>query len=119
MHSKQNKRPDDSLGTISIDSIFSPVKNVSWEVQPIASSTDGNEKLLMEVISDGSTSPKDAINHAAKIMQQHLAFFMFDEANVIKAVNSDELNEVLEVKSILLKSSIVLIPSNSSSSHKI
>ena len=39
----------------------------------------------MEVTSDGSTTPKDAINHAAKIMQQHLAFFMFDEANIIKS----------------------------------
>ena len=99
-----NKRPDDTVGTISIDSIFNPITNVSWEVQPIASSTEEQEKLLLQVSSDGSTSPKDAINHAAKIMNQHVAYFMFDDASAIKAVNSDELNQALEVKSILLKS---------------
>ena len=104
LSSKLNKRPDDTVGTISIDSIFNPITNVSWEVQPIASSIEEQEKLLIQVSSDGSTSPKDAINHAAKIMQQHVSYFMFDDANAIKAVNSDELNEALEVKSILLKS---------------
>ena len=99
-----NKRPDDSLGTISIDSIFNPVTNVAWEVQPIASSTEEQEKLLIQVTSDGSTSPRDAINHAAKIMNQHISYFMFNDANAIKAVNSDELNEALEIKGILLKS---------------
>ena len=99
-----NKRPDDTVGTISIDSIFNPITNVSWEVQPIASSTEEHEKLLLQVSSDGSTTPKDAINHAAKIMNQHVAYFMFDDASAIKAVNSDELNQALEVKSILLKS---------------
>ena len=86
-----NKRPDDSLGTISIDSIFNPIKNVSWEIQPIAASTEEQEKLLIKVTSDGSTTPKDAVNHAAKIMHQHLAYFMFDDANAIKAVNSEAL----------------------------
>ena len=58
----------------------------------------------MQVTSDGCLSAKDAINHAGKILQQHLSFFMFDDANIIKAVNSDALNEALEIKSILLKS---------------
>ena len=104
LSSDLNKRPDDSVGTISIDSIFNPITNVSWEVQPIASSTEEQEKLLIQVTSDGSTTPRDAINHAAKIMNQHVSYFMFDDASAIKAVNSDELNEALEVKSILLKS---------------
>ena len=104
LSSDLNKRPDDAVGTISIDSIFNPITNVSWEVQPIASSTEEQEKLLIQVTSDGSTTPRDAINHAAKIMNQHVSYFMFDDANAIKAVNSDELNEALEVKSILLKS---------------
>ena len=104
LSSDLNKRPDDSVGTISIDSIFNPITNVSWEVQPIASSTEEQEKLLIQVTSDGSTTPRDAINHAAKIMNQHVSYFMFDDASAIKAVNSDELNQALEVKSILLKS---------------
>ena len=102
--SEKNKRPDDSLGTISIDSIYSPVKNVNWEVQPIAASTEGSERLIMEVDSDGSISPKDCINHAAFIMRQHLGYFMFNDSKVIKAVNDEELNVALEVKTTLLKS---------------
>tara|TARA_Y100000590_G_C15693411_1_gene1004256 strand:- start:876 stop:1844 length:969 start_codon:yes stop_codon:yes gene_type:complete len=101
---EKNKRSDDVLGTISIDSIFNPVLNVAWEVIPIPSSTEGHEKLLLEVETDGSSKAKDCINHAAKIMTQHLSFFMFSDAASIKAINNEELNEALEIKSILLKS---------------
>ena len=100
----KNKRTDDSLGTISIDSIFNPVLNVSWDVVPIPSSTEGHEKLILEVETDSSTKAKDCINHAAKIISQHLSFFMFNDAKDIKAIDSAELNEALEIKSTLLKS---------------
>jgi len=102
--SEKNKRADDTLGTISIDSIYSPIKNVNWEVQPIASSTEGTERLIMEVDSDGTIPPKDCINHAAYIMRQHLGYFMFNDSKVIKAVNEEELNVALEIKTTLLKS---------------
>ena len=100
----KNKRSDDTLGTIAIDSIFNPITNVSWDVQPIATSTEGHERLMMEIYSDGSTCPKDAINHAANITRQKLAYFMFNDSNAIKAVNEEEMNEVLEIKGILTKS---------------
>ena len=48
-------------------------------------------------------SPKDAINHAARILQQHAVYFMFDDSAVIKSVNEDEVNEALEMKAILNK----------------
>ena len=101
---EKNKRPDDALGTIPIDSIFNPIINVSWDVQPIATSTEGYERLTMEIKTDGSTSPKDAINHAANITRQKLAFFMFNDSSAIKAVNEEEINEALEIKGILTKS---------------
>ena len=101
---EKNKRPDDVLGTIPIDSIFNPITNVAWDVQPIATSTEEHERLTMEVDSDGSTSPKDAINHAANLTRQKLAYFMFNDSNAIKAVNEEEMNEVLEIKGILTKS---------------
>ena len=100
----KNKRKDDTIGTIPIDSIFNPITNVSWDVQPIATSTEGHERLTMEVVSDGSTSPKDAINHAANITRQQLAYFMFNDSSAIKAVNDEEINEALEIKGILTKS---------------
>ena len=99
-----NKRSDDALNTIPIDSIFNPILNVAWDVTPIASSIDGQERLILDVTSDGSTSPKDAINHASKIMQEHLNFLRFDDASVIKAINDEQLNETLEIKAILMKS---------------
>ena len=100
----KNKRQDDTIGTIPIDSIFNPITNVSWDVQPIATSTEGHERLTLEVNSDGSTSPKDAINHAANITRQQLAYFMFNDSSAIKAVNEEEINEALEIKGILTKS---------------
>ena len=100
----KNKRSDDVLGTIAIDSIFNPILNVSWDVQPIATSTEGYERLIMEVISDGSTNPKDAINHAANLTRQKLAYFMFTDSSAIKAINEEEMNEALEIKGILTKS---------------
>ena len=101
---ENNKRKDDTLETIPIDSIFNPINNVKWEVQPIETSIEGQERLVLEVYSDGSSSPKDAINHAADISRQHLAFFMFNDSSAIKAINEEEVNEALELKTILSKS---------------
>ena len=100
----KNKRKDDTIGTIPIDSIFNPITSVSWDVQPIATSTENHERLTLEINSDGSTTPKDAINHAANLTRQKLAYFMFNDSNAIKAVNEEEMNEALEIKGILTKS---------------
>jgi len=100
----KNKRQDDTIGTIPIDSIFNPITNVAWDVQPIATSTEGHERLTLEINSDGSTNPKDAINHAANITRQQLAYFMFNDSSAIQAVNEEEINEALEIKGILTKS---------------
>ena len=102
--SEKNKRNDDVIGVIPIDSIFNPILNVAWDVQPIATSTEGHERLTMEVTSDGSTNPKDAINHAANLTRQKLAYFMFTDSSAIKAINEEEMNEALEIKGILTKS---------------
>ena len=102
--SEKNKRPDDNLGTICIDAIYNPVTEVSWEIEPIAASTEGHERLIMNVHSDGSTPPKDCINHASFIIRQHLGYFLFNDTKSIKAVNDEELNVALEIKSILMKS---------------
>jgi DNA-directed RNA polymerase subunit alpha len=100
----KNKRKDDTLDTIPIDAIFNPVTKVAWDIQDIATSTEGNERLSLDVSTDGSTSAKDAINHAAAIARQHLAYFMFNDSSALKAVNDEEISEALELKSILSKS---------------
>ena len=100
----KNKRSDDVIGTIPVDSIFNPITNVSWEVESIPTSTESQERLIMEVHSNGATKPKDAMNHSANILRQQIQYFMFDDSLNIKAVNDDEINEALELKGILLKS---------------
>ena len=101
---ENNKRADDAINTIPIDSIYNPVTNVSWEVHPLPASIEGHEKLVMSVSSDGSTTPKDAVNHAAKIMNDHLTYFMFDDSADIKSIDNEQLNVALEIKSTLNKS---------------
>ena len=103
-NAKKNKRSYDAIGTIPMDSIFNPIWKVSWSVEPIATSTDGEERLIMNVVSNGATKPKDAMNHSANILRQKMQFFMFDDSLSIKAVNDDEINEALELKNILSKS---------------
>ncbi len=103
-NAERNKRKDDTLGTINIDAIFNPVTNVAWDVQPIPASTDGHERLFIDVTTDGSTTPKDAVNHAASIVRRQMAYFLFNDSSIISAVNEEEINEALEIKTILGKS---------------
>jgi len=103
-NSLKNKRSDDVIGTIPMDSIFNPITNVSWDVEPIASSTEEQESLTMSVSSNGATKPKDAMNYTANLLRQQIQHFMFDDSLKIKEVNDDEINEALQLKGILSKS---------------
>ena len=100
---EKNKRTDAPLGTIFIDSIFNPITNVSIDVVPLATSSEGHEMLTLQVKSDGSTSPRDAINHSASIIRQQLALFMFTDSSSIKAVDEEEINEAIEKTKLLSK----------------
>ncbi len=81
--SEQNEDPEAPVGTIPIDAIFSPVKKVNFVVSQarVGQMTD-YDKLTMEVWTDGSTTPEDALAYAAKILKEQLAVFInFDEQN--------------------------------------
>lgn len=73
---EKNKRPDDVIGVIPIDSIFSPVLRVNYEV---SDTRVGNvmdyDKLTLEVWTDGSVRPEEAISRAASILIVHLKLF--------------------------------------------
>ena len=101
---QKNKRNDDALGTIQIDALFNPITRVSWNVESIPTSTEEQERLILEIDSNGATSPKDALNHSANILRHHMQYFMFDDSPQIKAVNDEEINEAIELRSILSKS---------------
>lgn len=74
---EENKSPDQPLGMIAIDSIFTPIRNVRFFVEPtrVGGQTD-YEKLILEIETDGSLSPEDALTHAGKILRDHIQLFI-------------------------------------------
>ncbi|WP_295168842.1 DNA-directed RNA polymerase subunit alpha, partial [uncultured Paracoccus sp.] len=96
-------RPEDApIGLIPIDAIFSPVKRVSYEVQP---TREGQvldyDKLTMKIETDGSLTPEDAVAYAARIVQDQLSVFVnFDEP---EAANRQDSDDGLEFDPRLLK----------------
>ena len=72
----KNKKPDDTIGVIPIDSIFSPVQRVNYTVQDtrVGNVTD-YDKLILEVWTDGSMRPVEAVSKAAGILVMHLKLF--------------------------------------------
>lgn len=72
----KNKKPDDTIGVIPIDSIFSPVKRVNYTVQDtrVGNVTD-YDRLILEVWTDGSLRPEKAVSKAAGILVMHLKLF--------------------------------------------
>ena len=101
--SADKNRPEDApIGMIPIDAIFSPVKRVSYDVQP---TREGQvldyDKLTMKVETDGSVRPEDAIAYAARILQDQLQIFVnFDEP---ESAGSKDDDDGLEFNPLLLK----------------
>lgn len=74
-----NKQEDQTVDTITIDSIFTPVRKVNFWVEDarVGRSTD-YDKLIMEISTDGSITPKEAVAQAANILKEHLSLFFLD-----------------------------------------
>jgi len=74
--SEENKIEDAPFGTIFIDSIFTPIKNVQYTIENyrVEQKTD-YEKLVLNITTDGSVQPKEALKEAAKILIQHFMLF--------------------------------------------
>ena len=78
---EMNKSDDQPIGVIPIDSIFTPVKKVQYIVTQarVGQQTD-YDKLTLEIHTDGSVKPENALAYASKILKQHMAIFInFDE----------------------------------------
>jgi DNA-directed RNA polymerase subunit alpha len=89
---EKNKTEEMPIGTIPIDSIFSPVRKVNYTVTParVGRETDF-DRLNLEVWTDGSVDPADAVAFGAKILKDQLAIFInFDEPEEIVAAHRDE-----------------------------
>lgn len=104
---EENKRLDSPLGTVALDSIYTPIKNVNYHIENfrVEQKTDF-EKLIMEIETDGSVIPQDALTDAAQILIQHFLLFtdermIADVAPIQEVENYDE--EVMEMRKLLLK----------------
>jgi len=74
---EENKVADQPVGLVAIDSIFTPIRNVRYLVEStrVGPQTD-YEKLILEISTDGSITPDDALTNAAKILRDHVQLFM-------------------------------------------
>ncbi len=94
---ERNKREGQPVDVIAVDSIFSPIRKVNFLVEDtrVGQVTDYN-KLLLEVWTDGSVLPQDAIAYAAKILKDHLSIFInFEEEPEGEGAAVDEEKERL------------------------
>jgi len=93
--SEVNERYVEVIGTIPLDAIFSPVKKVKFAVEPTrVGQRSDYDKLVLEVWTDGTVRPDDALAEAAKIAKDHFSVFInFDENNLGVEDDLDEDNE--------------------------
>lgn len=106
--SEENKSSS-SIGLIHIDAIFTPIKNVKYSIENyrVEQKTD-YEKLLMDITTDGSIHPKDALKDAAEILIHHFALFSDDKLIIgSKFSQEDEFDETSLHMRQLLKTKLV------------
>lgn len=71
-----NKKDDAPVGTLAVDSIYTPVKKVNYQVEPArVGSNDGFDKLTLEINTNGTIIPEDTLGLSARILMEHLGLF--------------------------------------------
>ncbi|HNX83859.1 MAG: DNA-directed RNA polymerase subunit alpha [Bacteroidales bacterium] len=102
---EENQPAEAEFGLIAIDSIFTPVRNVKYSIENyrVEQKTD-YEKLIIEITTDGSIHPKDALKEAAKILIYH--FMLFSEEKITidyedKMANEEFDEEILHMRQLL------------------
>jgi DNA-directed RNA polymerase subunit alpha len=100
----ENIVPDQTIGVIPVDSIFTPIKNVKYDVENVRIGDKNDfEKLTIEVTTDGSITPDDALTQAAKILREHVQLFInFDMDQEEEHSVTQKDSETERVKKILL-----------------
>ena len=107
---EENKNSNAGLGVIAIDSIFTPIKNVKYNIENfrVEQKTD-YEKLIFEIITDGSIHPKDALTEAAKTLIHH--FLLFSDERITLEADEIAQTETYDEESLhmrqLLKTRLV------------
>ena len=101
----ENKIPGSEIGVLAIDSIYTPIRNVKYAVENyrVEQKTD-YEKLVIEISTDGSIHPKDALKEAAKILIYHFMLFSDEKITLDSAdesANEEFDEEVLHMRQLL------------------
>ena len=93
-----NEKYVEVVGTISLDTIFSPVRRVSYEIQPCrVGQRNDYDKLVLEIWTDGTIRPEDALAEAAKIAKEHFTVFVnFNENELLSDDEADESDEMIK-----------------------
>ena len=102
---EENQPVEAEFGLIAVDSIFTPIRNVKYAVENyrVEQKTD-YEKLILEISTDGSIHPKDALKEAAKILIYHFMLFSDDKITIDsdeKLANEEFDEEVLHMRQLL------------------
>lgn len=107
---EENKKPGAPFGTIFIDSIYTPIKNVKYSIENfrVEQKTD-YEKLVFEIVTDGSINPKDALTEAAKTLIHH--FMLFSDERITLEADEIAQTETYDEESLhmrqLLKTKLI------------
>lgn len=98
--------PDQSIGLIPIDSIFTPIKKVNYEIKNVRIGESNDfEKLSLEITTDGSITPEEALSQAAGILKDHVNLFInFENEPEEEKVESEKDLEAERIRKILLTS---------------
>src|SRR5882672_10204586 len=99
---EENKKPEQSIGVIAIDSLFSPVRRVRYSVEDtrVGQRTD-YDKLIIEVCTDGRITPEDAMVQSSNILRHHLDVFCDYDKNIV--IEFEEAGEKVSVEQAKLK----------------
>lgn len=99
---EENKIVDQPIGLIPIDSIFSPIKNVQYRIENMRVGQRVDfEKLILEIETDGSLTPDDALTYSGKILKDHIQLFINFDIEPEEEVANEVDEEMLRIKKLL------------------
>ena len=99
--SEDNIMPNSSVDTLSIDSIFNPVTNVNFEVNPVPGAKEPIEILKLNVTTDGSITAKDAISYSSTYLRDHLKFIEAISNPSVLEVSDGVSDETMALRKLL------------------
>ena len=99
--SESNELPNAPLGTIAIDSIFNPVTKVKYNVTPVPGAKEPIEILTLEVSTDGSITPQDAVSYSSSILIEQLQIVESISKPEVLEISEPVSEEVMEIRKLL------------------